>query len=465
MQFDNSTEVITPDLTTILTIGGTALELPHGPSATRPLTADGGAIRFNTNNNWFEGFNGTDWFALSGSPSASYFDVAYTITGTLSTPPIATLTPPPPAVDGLVADYSGTWASMVILASTNSALTAITFTNLQGLTGSLVINSMPALTGLSMPALTTILGAFSVTNMATLTTLGFPNLTRVDGRFNPGDMQTVAALSFPTLETTGDFAPHTMPALASLSAASLSVVTGDFEPNTMSTLSLLSCPDLTTVVGNFQPNTMSALPALNVQSLVSVGGFFPNTMAALATLSCTSLTTVVGNFNAHTMAALPLLRLPALSTVGGDVIASAMAALTTINLSSLITCGGRIILSDMVAFTTLDLSAIVRIGTNITAGNVISITAGTAAMTTISLSGSLKQVGNGAGNVMVTSAVLDTASVNNLLIRLAALDGSNGTSVFSNRTVIITGTSATPGATGLTAKATLESRGCTVTTN
>jgi hypothetical protein len=48
MQFDNSVEVITPDLTNILTIGGTALEIPHGTTATQPSEAIPGAIRYDT---------------------------------------------------------------------------------------------------------------------------------------------------------------------------------------------------------------------------------------------------------------------------------------------------------------------------------------------------------------------------------------------------------------------------------
>jgi hypothetical protein len=69
------------------------------------------------------------------------------------------------------------------------------------------------------------------------------------------------------------------------------------------------------------------------------------------------------------------------------------------------------------------------------------------------------------GNVVIAGSSLNQASVDNILIRLAALNGQNGTSYFGSRTVTITGTSSAPSAEGLTAKATLISRGCTVTTN
>ena len=57
------------------------------------------------------------------------------------------------------------------------------------------------------------------------------------------------------------------------------------------------------------------------------------------------------------------------------------------------------------------------------------------------------------------------ASVDDLLVRLAALDGTGLTTAYSSKTVTIRGTSAAPSATGLAAKATLAARGCTVTHN
>jgi hypothetical protein len=61
---------------------------------------------------------------------------------------------------------------------------------------------------------------------------------------------------------------------------------------------------------------------------------------------------------------------------------------------------------------------------------------------------------------------LDQASVDGILVRLAALDGTNGTTAYSSKTILLNGgTSATPSATGIAAKATLVARGCTVTTN
>ena len=154
-----------------------------------------------------------------------------------------------------------------------------------------------------------------------------------------------------------------------------------------------------------------------------------------------------------------------LEFVGGTFQPSSMAALTTLSLPALTTVGGGFNPSSMAALTSLSVPAIERIGTAITSGNAIQINAGTGALTTFELPATLKQVGDTAGNVVITSAALNQASVDSILIRLAALNGTGGTMAFSNRTVTITGTSAAPSSTGLAAKATLVARGCTVTHN
>jgi hypothetical protein len=110
----------------------------------------------------------------------------------------------------------------------------------------------------------------------------------------------------------------------------------------------------------------------------------------------------------------------------------------------------------MASLTSFTLPAIVSM-----AG--ITVSSGTAALATLTLGSTLKNVG---ANVSITSAALSQASVDGILVRLAALDGTGGTTAFSTpRTVTITGTSSTPSATGLTAKATLVARGVTVTHN
>ena len=69
------------------------------------------------------------------------------------------------------------------------------------------------------------------------------------------------------------------------------------------------------------------------------------------------------------------------------------------------------------------------------------------------------------GSFIITSNSLNQASVDNILISLAALNGTGDTIAYSSKIVTITGGAATPSAAGLAAKATLQARGCTVTTN
>lgn len=110
----------------------------------------------------------------------------------------------------------------------------------------------------------------------------------------------------------------------------------------------------------------------------------------------------------------------------------------------------------MVALTTVLLPALVNVDSiqfSLQTPNLSVFTLGT---------GVLKSV---AGNIVLTSCALDQTSVNNLLIALAALDGTDGTTLYSGHTVAITGTSAAPTGAGATAKATLISAGNSVTTN
>jgi hypothetical protein len=113
----------------------------------------------------------------------------------------------------------------------------------------------------------------------------------------------------------------------------------------------------------------------------------------------------------------------------------------------------------MNALTTLNLPALVLVG----AGG-INMGGGLAnLLATFSMGSTLKSIG---GNVSFAGCALNQASVDGILVSLAALDGTGGTTAYSSKTVTLTGgTNSTPSATGLTAKATLQGRGCTVTNN
>jgi hypothetical protein len=90
-------------------------------------------------------------------------------------------------------------------------------------------------------------------------------------------------------------------------------------------------------------------------------------------------------------------------------------------------------------------------------------------LTSISLGaiGTIKEIGqNGqSAHVYLRYNALNAASVNAVLALLVSLDGTNGTTLYENATVFLDqGTNAAPTGQGLTDKATLESRGCTVYT-
>lgn len=62
MNFDFTTETITPDATNVLTIGGTGgLEVPVGLTATRPSAAENGTLRYNSEMQRLEAFQENGW--------------------------------------------------------------------------------------------------------------------------------------------------------------------------------------------------------------------------------------------------------------------------------------------------------------------------------------------------------------------------------------------------------------------
>jgi hypothetical protein len=77
MDFDYTTETITPDTTNILTIAGTGgLELPVGTTAERPGSAVAGAIRWNTTETWLEYYSGTSWNTFADSIAGTANQIA-----------------------------------------------------------------------------------------------------------------------------------------------------------------------------------------------------------------------------------------------------------------------------------------------------------------------------------------------------------------------------------------------------
>jgi hypothetical protein len=165
----------------------------------------------------------------------------------------------------------------------------------------------------------------------------------------------------------------------------------------------------------------------------SEGGYGP-TSDILEALGFPVLTTVGRDFFPYNNAALASIDLPVLTTVGRDFFPYTNAALASIDLPVLTTVGRDFSPSNNAALASIDLPV-----------------------------GVLKAI---ARNVNVSGCALTEAAVDAILVRIASLDGTNGTTTFDNKTVDLSGgTSAPPSVTGLAAKATLEGRGNTVTVN
>lgn len=129
-------------------------------------------------------------------------------------------------------------------------------------------------------------------------------------------------------------------------------------------------------------------------------------------------------------------------------------AVTELDLGSLAFCG------EIQGFTMPNLTS-VNLGA-LQVASLLELSNGTDALETIVLGSSLLSL-NGA--VTLSSCALDQASVDGVLVRLAALDGTGGTVSYDNQAVTITGTSSAPSVAGLAAKVILEGRGNTVTVN
>ncbi len=133
-----------------------------------------------------------------------------------------------------------------------------------------------------------------------------------------------------------------------------------------------------------------------------------------------------------------------------------LPVLTEINLPAMDYAGGTILFTNCAALERIDLSALRYCGSSIQGtGNLDSLTE-------LVLSDSLKLLN---GDFVFDRCAFPSATVDALLIRLAGLDGANGTSAYTSHTVTITGNSEPAGDAGLDAKSVLEGRSCIVTLN
>lgn len=348
------------------------------------------------------------------------------------------------------ADYSGvtTLASSLVSAVVGDivltsdeyvVLTDLAFPGLKAIDGNALIwnfNAPALLTSVALADLVYVSGDLDLEGDG-LEAIDLPVLTAVDGSvsfYAPAatgiDVSalvsagllncsglTVSALDVGALTTVGaNCTFYSMPMLTSLDVSSLTTVVGTLTVGSMNSLESVVFPSLTTVLG-------ADLSIAQCSALVSVG--FP------------SLVTIGNTFDPNGCPLWEEMSFPMLATVGLDFIPnSGLDAMTSISLPAIEQIGGRIEISNGLG--------------------------GIPSLQNFTLGATLKNI---VGDVIMDACALLEASVDNILVRLAALDGTNGTTSYDNHTVTVTGTSDPPSAAGLTAKATLEGRGNTVTVN
>lgn len=248
-----------------------------------------------------------------------------------------------------------------------------------------------------------LLSSWLVTTALKLNTVSGPNVVTAFASI-AGTLDALTTLSLPNMVTAG-----------SIIFSSTSLTTHSY-------------PSLVNMLGNFG-GTLPALTTISVPNLVSIGNSFNGTFSTITTVNFPSLVSLGAAF--PTLAACTSFLVPSLQVIGGAFALTA-ASLTTFSLPAIVIMASTF---------------------SITAAN----------MTTFSMGSTLKSVG---GNFTMSGMKLDADSVNGILVSLAALDGTNGTTAYSSKTINIGGgTSAAPSGAGATAKTTLQGRGCTVTTN
>lgn len=246
---------------------------------------------------------------------------------------------------------------------------------------------------------------------------------------------------------------------------------GDFSISNWSSLTSLSCPALRVIVGDMTMLGNDAVTSVDFSALEAVVGRMNLSLpAGVTSLDLGSLVATgwgsVGSFGVTgTGTSLTSLDLSALQYSSKGVTLSTLG-ITSMNLSSLKRIGNNVSsvglqINTCPNLTSLNLSSLESIVSN---GNSVQFNSGTGALATVTMpaGGVLKFVQN---NWIMSSCALSQQSVDDILVALAALDGTGGTTAYSSKTVTLTGTSAAPSATGATAKATLQGRSCTVNTN
>ena len=305
--------------------------------------------------------------------------------------PVLSLVYVPPQAYGIGSTYrryGGKWIAGFSYSETNfygfqQRITALSFDDLEGATGQIALSNMAGLTSLSFPSLRW--GAISFTSLTPLTTLSLPVLELIGPSGLSVSSTTITALTLPSLE----------------------VSQGGININCP--ITTLSLPSL--VASASVSITSSSLISLSAPLWRSAGGI-SITVNALTTLSVPELVMVSGTGIGITSNGISSLSFPKLEIATG------------------ISFGLSISSTSLTSLTFPALVAMTGTSNSINASS----------LTNFSLPATLTN-----STSLSITAPLDTASVDNVLQRYAALDGTNGTLSFgSPRILSFSATSAPP---------------------
>jgi hypothetical protein len=223
---------------------------------------------------------------------------------------------------------------------------------------------------------------------------------------------------------------------ANFSAPALYATLGDFVCTTMASLDISG---LKATMGMLNITSSESLTALDLSNLIYTGisGTSESLTINLESVPSLDLANYIG---------------------GGGGISITLFTATSLLLPNLKFSGPSLYISYCTMITSLSLPSLERI----TGGGGLTVQF-CSSLTDFSIGSNLKEIG---GDVQMDNNALSQTSVDDILLKLVSLDGTNGTVLFQALDVILTGgTNSAPSATGLAAKAALEARGCTVSVN
>lgn len=323
-------------------------------------------------------------------------------------------------------------------------------------------------------------------NTKYVTPLSLSNkLTKLDITVNGGDLMRplVFALSSPIVSLTSnttqiiaetvlgafnytETAVATLPVnnrLTSISFNNIQGLNGIFNITTAANVVSFGFPELLFTNSTLAFSTLNSLTSLNFPKLIEVGGVFTiQSCASLASINAPELTTVYSGFNPNNNNILASINMPKLRKVSGQVGLYTCPLMTNYSLPSLEICLGFTMQGSNPALTTLSFPklkycyGIIDIYSNTSLANF-----------TLPINGDLKAITQ---NITMTGNALTAASVENILVAVATLDGTNGTTAYTSGKIINLSGGTSSGTAALTpaaivARDLLLSRGITVTLN